>query len=205
MSGDTSLQDDASRLISPSGSPRGLGEKLKNPLACPEIRHMQTNITVGDADDGNVGEIVSLRDHLGSNKNRGLAAPNSPEDRFIRLKIVRRIAVESIDSCIGKQTAKLLINSFGSCSPLNELAAVRLRRWGTRGTQLARNEAQIAVVADELMRPLVIGESYRAVRAFNNGLAAIALQVAGKAPSIKKNENLLPPFERSRDRSMKLW
>ena len=52
-----------------SGSACHLSEKLKGSLSRPEVRQMQAQIGVDDPDEGHVGKVKSLGDHLRADKN----------------------------------------------------------------------------------------------------------------------------------------
>lgn len=63
------LYHDLAFQISAACAAGDLGDELKRALAGAEIRHMQAEIRVEDADERDVREMKSLRDHLRAYQN----------------------------------------------------------------------------------------------------------------------------------------
>jgi hypothetical protein len=53
-------------LFAPASSARDLREKLKGSLARSKVWDVKPHIAINDPHKRNIGEIVSLRDHLGA-------------------------------------------------------------------------------------------------------------------------------------------
>jgi hypothetical protein len=88
MVGVESLDDDASRLISPPAPARHLCQDLEGSLCRPEVRDVQGGVGGKDADQCDLREIVSLGDHLGADKDVNLSPVESPED-LLRVPLPR--------------------------------------------------------------------------------------------------------------------
>jgi hypothetical protein len=69
MSGYTSLKNDVSLFISTSCAASNLGEELKRSFASAKIRNMESDITINNTYVRDVGEIVSLSNHLGADQD----------------------------------------------------------------------------------------------------------------------------------------
>ncbi len=63
------LNDDPAGINATARSPCHLCQQLKGPFSGPEIRQAQKGIGGDDAGQGDVGEVVSLGDHLGSDQD----------------------------------------------------------------------------------------------------------------------------------------
>src|SRR5580693_10096229 len=82
------LNENLAGRFTAAGSARHLSEQLECPLARSEVRQMQREVGVDDADQGHVWKIQTFRDHLRSNENVDLA----------RSKISQRFAI-SVLAC----------------------------------------------------------------------------------------------------------
>src|SRR6267154_1380276 len=78
-----------------------LRHKLECALAGPEIGEMEAGIGVHDADDGDVGKVEPLRDHLRAQQDVDLAARNTLQDVMVGPFARRRIEVHPRDPGAG--------------------------------------------------------------------------------------------------------
>src|SRR4249920_2269444 len=63
------LNKDFSGHIAAAGPSGNLGQELKSPFSSPKIGHMQADVGVDDADQGNVWKIKAFGNHLSSDQN----------------------------------------------------------------------------------------------------------------------------------------
>lgn len=63
------LDDDPTPFVSTSSPTSSLGKELESPFGCSEIREIENSISADDTHKGDIREVMSLNNHLGSNKN----------------------------------------------------------------------------------------------------------------------------------------
>ena len=63
-----------------TGAARDLSEQLEGPLARAEVRQVQREVRVNDADQRHVREVQALRDHLRADEHVELAASKGAEN-----------------------------------------------------------------------------------------------------------------------------
>jgi hypothetical protein len=112
------LEDDVSLLLSTTGAPRYLGKELKRSLSSAEVRNVKSHIAINDSHEGNVGKIVSLRDHLRSYQDVDLFRTHLVEHRGVVIYRFDGVSIEFSDSSSGEKFRYLLKYPLRAGSPL---------------------------------------------------------------------------------------
>jgi hypothetical protein len=92
------LEDDVSLLLSTTGASRYLGKELKRSFAGAEVGDVKTHIAIDDSDQGNIGKVMTLCDHLGSDQDVDLFGAHLVEHRGVVIYRFDRVSIEFGDS-----------------------------------------------------------------------------------------------------------
>jgi hypothetical protein len=189
-----SLDEDPSRFCAASAPSRYLGQDLEGPFGGPEIRKVQRGVGGDDADQRDIGEIMTLGDHLGADEDIDPAAVEVPEYPFHVSPSGGCIAVHPGDAGIRKALLHLHFDPFRSRPVTPETAAPA---FGTADSGLCR---VVAVVAFQEVFGSMEGEGDVAVRAGKSVTAVRTEEESMESPAIKKEKGLLSPFQGFTDR-----
>ena len=92
------LEHDTAGAVAPPGAPRDLQQQLGHPLGGSEVDAEQPAVGVQNRHQGHVGEVVPLRQHLGTDDGIDLAGVHAIEQRLQRTAAAGRIAVHPGDA-----------------------------------------------------------------------------------------------------------
>ena len=87
------LEQDPAGALTAAGPARDLEQQLRHPLRGPEVDAEQSGVGVEDRDQGDVREVVPLREHLGADHRVDLARVHAVEQRLQRPAPADRVAV----------------------------------------------------------------------------------------------------------------
>lgn len=166
-----------------------LRDELKRSLAGAEIRHMQAEVRVEDADKGDVGKMKSLGDHLGAYQNIDLVGFEGVERISQRVFPPHRVRIDACDLGAWQDLGDEFLHFLGSVS-LEDDGRVPAFRTFFRNNGL--------VPADMTNQPLVravISQSHGAVRALANVAALRALQGPRETTPVQEKDRLLAVFQ----------
>ena len=106
------LDDHLAALRPAPRAARDLAQELEAPLGRAEVRQVDPDVRVDDADERHVREVEPLRDHLRAEENVDLAAPHAIENLGVRPLAARRVDVHARDArgrkALGEQPLDLL-------------------------------------------------------------------------------------------------
>ena len=155
-----------------------LGQELKGPLACAEVRHMEREIGVDDSDQRHIRKMQTLRDHLGADEDVDLARAEVTQRLAICLFARHRVRIHAAHDRSWKNLGNSRFDLLGAEPGINERvlsAGWTFLRYG-RGVS-AQMTAQSRHVSMKR-------QSHAAVRAIACFTAFTAKQRSGKAAAI---------------------
>ena len=163
------LDDHVAALGPASRAPRHLTHQLKRPLRRTEIRQIQPRIRIDDPDQGDIGKIQPLGDHLRAQQDVHLATPHAIEDLCVGPFAAGRIDIHPRDAGFGKALGEHTLHLLRAESA----SAHRVGRtlWAHGGHRLL----MLAVMTHENFRHTVVRERDAAVRAHRHITARVAL------------------------------
>ena len=183
------LDDHLARQFGASGAARNLRKELVRALAGTEIRHVEGAVRIEDADQGDVREVESLRDHLRPKEDVRLAAAESREEVVMRILARSRIGVHPQNARVRKA---LLQGRFRPlCADALEVKAGTL----ALGTVFRnRNPLSADMTAKAGVRPVVsVGNA--AVRTADDESAAGADGRSRISAAVQEENRLLVPVK----------
>src|SRR2546423_1879151 len=180
------LDQDTTAFRPPASSARHLTQELKAALGRPEIRKVDSNVRVDDADERDVRKVESLRDHLRSEKNVHLSSGDAVEYTRVRPFSARGIEVHSRYSRRGKSLGQKPLYLLRSQTALLQIPAAAARTIGPRIFLVQ------AVVADETLGVPVVRERDAAVGTRRHRTAVDALHERRVTAPVEEQDALLP-------------
>ena len=124
-------------------SSRHLGQEGKGALPCPKVREVEANICQDNTDEGDVGIVVPLGNHLGSEQDVQRSSLESAEEQMMGLTAHRGVPVHPSDPGLREEASDLLFHLF---CPNPELPEVRA---AAHGTTIRRPLMMVTVVTPE--------------------------------------------------------
>jgi len=191
------LDDDFARHLSATGAACDLGEELEGAFAGAEVGGVEGEVGIEDADEGDVGEVEALGDHLGAEEDIDFLGAEVAEGIAEGVFSPGGIGVEAGDFCGGEDFTE---DDFGF------LGAISLEADGgvlAVGAEPGNDGLVSANVADEALFGTVVGEGDGAVVALDDVSTGRALEGAGEAAAIQKDDDLFTVFEAFFDGSTK--
>ena len=174
----------AFQLAAP-GSSCDLGEELKGPLAGPDIRNMETNVSVQDSYQRHIRKVQSFGNHLGADENIDLLGPEFPERIAQLILAAHRIRVDPGDARPIEYLSQHLF------IPLRAIAGIHDRFAAALGAATGRQLRETADMANQSILFAVKGHCRTAVTAVGDITAFRTKDVFREAPSIEKEDGLL--------------
>lgn len=183
------LDDDFARHFSATGTASDLGEELEGAFASAEVGGVEREVGIEDADEGDVGEIESLGDHLCSEEDLDLLGAEVAQGVAEGILATGGVGVES-----GNLGAfeDFIENDFGL------FCAVSLKADGgvfALGAEFWDDGLVAADVADEPFLGAMISEGDGTVVALNGVAAGRALEGAGEAAAVEEEDDLFVLFK----------
>src|SRR5207244_1430556 len=93
--GEEGLEDDAAGGIATTGSAGDLGDELEGTLSGAEIGEGESGVAGDDADEGDIGIIQTLGDHLGAEEDFDFAATEAAEEGFVIAGAAHGVGVDT--------------------------------------------------------------------------------------------------------------
>ena len=78
----------------PAASAGELGDELEGALLRPEVGEPEAGVRIHDRGERDAGEMVALRDHLGSDEDDAIAGGKALERLLVRAALRRRVGIE---------------------------------------------------------------------------------------------------------------
>ncbi len=176
------LDQDLTRPFPPSRSARHLHQELQGPFGCPKVREIQGDVCEDDAHQGDLRNVVSLGDHLGSDQDVQFLSPESAEDLLVRPFPACRVSVHSSDAGLGKKRPDLLFDLLRTLP--DGLNVQSLAGWALGG----RNGLVFAVMTTEALSCPMERKTHTAVRAPDQMPAIPARQGVSIASPVEEDE-----------------
>jgi hypothetical protein len=108
------LDQDTSRSFSPTRSSSDLGNQLKGPLTRPEVRKVQSSISVQHPNQSDTWEVMTLGNHLSSHKNVDITPPKSIQNSSMTRPRPSGVSIHSVDTNLRPQGTHLFFDALGS-------------------------------------------------------------------------------------------
>ena len=179
------LHDHLALQITATGAAGDLGDELERALAGAEVRDVQAEVGVEDADEGDIGEMKALGDHLGADEDVDLVRLEGSEGVTQRVFTAHRIRVDAGEFCFRENLCQDFLHFLRAVS-LEENSGV------TALGAFFRDDGLVAAdMADEALVGPVVGERDGTVRALADMAAGGALQGAGESAAVEEQDGLL--------------
>jgi len=167
---------------------------LERPLAGAEVRNVQAEVGVEDADKGDVREMQALGDHLGADEDIDLVGLEGGQSIAQRVFPAHGIGVDAGELRFRENLGHDFLDLLRAVALEQD---VRIAALGA----FPRDDGLIAAdVADEPLVGAVIGERDGAMRTLANVATGGALERPRKATTVEEEDGLLaffqPLFER---------
>ena len=189
MIGQMGLDQHLARFLGAPGTAGHLDDLLGHALAGAEVGGKQPAVGVQHGDQGHLGKVVALGEHLGADQDAGRAAVDGSQQLAQGVLARRGVAVDAQHRDVREQQLQAFLGAFGAGTHRTqvELAA---------GGAVARGRlALIAMVAAQLAGAAVIGHAGVAARALGQPAAIVAEQGGGEAAAIEEHQHLLAAFQ----------
>ena len=189
MAGVAGLDDHAARLFAPPGPAGRLQQQLEGALGRPVIRQVQAEIRVGHDGQGHVRKMMALGEHLRAHQHGGLLARERAQDFLHAAGPAGAVAVQAQNARARRQErAENFLQLFRALAHGQKIqaAATRARRRVRRGPA--------AVMAEQALAALVVGQPDVAVRALGHRGALQAVHQRRVAPAVEHDYRLLAPL-----------
>src|SRR5262245_25612117 len=87
------LDENAAPFFAAAGAAGDLSNQLKCPLGGSQVAKMECCVGVDDADEGDIGKIEPLGDHLRAEQDFGLAGAKTGQGSLVAAGLLHRVAV----------------------------------------------------------------------------------------------------------------
>ena len=141
-----------------SGTARHLHHQLKSPFGGPEIGVIQQVVGIEDAHERHPREVETLGDHLRTDQNVGPAGLEIGDNGIESPFGGHTVAVQTSDTRFGEDFGDLFLDLLRPETHRNHVGDLARRTFRRNGLRIA------AVVADEFLSALVVGQRHIAVR-----------------------------------------
>ena len=189
-----------------AGAARHLLDQIKRALRRMIVGQVQLRVGIDDADQGDVLEVKALRDHLRAQKHGGLRLTEFLKKTLVSALGTGGVSIHADDRHLPakpleaiNEHAKVGLDALGARA---ELLQVRASALGARGR---RGNAISAMVANQLVAALVIGQRRRTRWARRHEPAVAAQQEFREATLIQQQNRFVAcaklGLERLRERT----
>lgn len=183
------LDDDFSGQVAATGATGDLSEQLKDAFAGPEVGHMESDVGIEDAHQGDVGKMQAFGNHLSADEEVDLLRLKGVKQITQGIFFAHGVGIDAGDAGSGKHFAEDVFD-FLRAESLQDNGGIRTLR------AFARDDGLMAAnMADEAVVGAVIGEGQRTMRAGADVAACRALKRAGKAAAVEEEDGLFAAFE----------
>ena len=182
------LNNGPARAIAAACAADDLGQHGKCRLRGAVAGLIQGLVCVHDADEGDIGEIQPLGDHLGTDEDRDFLLLEAAEDLFMGVGRCDGVCIHPQDRELRPEAVQLLLQALGAEADLLQMS-------GTAGANRRYGDAVAAIVAHQPPVGAVIRQPDGAVRALWDKAAVDAQQHRAAAPAIEKEDALLSPVQ----------
>src|SRR6187401_1764192 len=190
------LHENFTRGVSPAGAAGNLREELKRPLARPEIRQMEREISVDNSDERDVRKVQAFGDHLRADQNIDLAAAKGAQSVAERVLPRHGIGIHPPNDRVRKELRDVRLHLLRAEAGIDEGVFL------TRRTSLRYRGGVPAEMTVQAGRGAMKRKRNAAVRALPRLAARAAEQRSGEATAVQEQDRLLAFLEPRRDRAV---
>ncbi len=177
-----SLHKDFAFDIAAAGAAGDLREQLEGAFARAEIRLMQREVGVNDADERDVWKMQTFRDHLRADEDVDFARAKIAEHVAVIVLALHHVGVHALDARLGKKFRERFLDFFRAGAGKTDRGIFAFFVRADR-----RNFFDVAAdVTDKLLVNAMVSERDAAVRAVRDETAFRALQRSGVAAPVQK-------------------
>ena len=183
------LNDDFTGALGAAGTPSHLNDQLGQPFGGAKVDAEQAGVGVDDADQGDIGQMVALGQHLGADENPPLAAVSAFQQGFHRAFAASAVAIHPHQADTGKTLGKLAFHPFRALAQRAQPLAA------AAGAAIRDRALVTAVMAAKLRVAGVQGQAGIAAIAGGDPAAFMAKQGGGEAATVEEYQHLTVPFQ----------
>jgi len=187
--GGEGLDDDFAFEFAASRSAGDLSDELEGALACAEVWDVESEVSIEDSYEGDVGEVESFGDHLCADNDVDFVGFEFCECVAQGVFAAHGVGIDTNDA--GLRENFLDDGFYFFCAEALEADGFVTAFWAFSGG----DGLLAAHVADEAFFSFVVSERDGAVLAFADVSAGWALEGAGEASAVEKKYDLLAVFE----------
>ena len=179
------LKDDQSLLIFTPGTSCHLGHQLESTLIAPEVREVQHRIRIQNPHHTDMIKVQSFGHHLRTNQDIGLALFKIRDNFLVCGTGTGGIQIHPGDFRLGKYQFYIIFYTLCTETAMHQFHSAA-RRAGT-GNLIGIS----AVMASQLVQPLMIRQTHITVLAFRNPAAGMTFYHWSETATVLKQDNLL--------------
>ena len=184
------MDDDVAGEFAATSASGDLGEELEGAFAGAEIRSVEGGVGGEDADKGDVGEVVSLGNHLGSDEDVGAAGTKEGEEFVVATEARGDVGVHAEDVGMREATLGDGLNALGA-----DTGVFKDGR-GARGALFGQGEPFAATVATQALVGLVKGVVHGTMGAGGGEAAGRTKEGGGVSAPVEEEDDLLASVKR---------
>ena len=166
MFGSERLDENVAPFVTTPGSPGNLCQQLKGAFGRTEVRHVETDVGIDNADQRNVREVESLGDHLRAEQDVNRSGTERVEHALMAARLGHRVRIHASTDVIRKLLFDFLLEFFSAEPLVFDGGFVALRAWADR------RRLEAAMMADECVLAAVKRQAKIAVGTLCNETAA---------------------------------
>lgn len=193
------LDDDFTCQVSTTSAAGDLGEELEGAFSGSEVGRIEGEVSIKDADEGDVWKVESFGDHLGAEEDVDLLGAEVTEGVAEGVFPAGGIGIETGDFCAFEDFIENDFRFLGSVSLEADGGVFTLR------TEPWDDGLVAADMADEALLRAVVGEGDGAVITLDGVSAGWALERSGETSAIQKDDDLLVFLEAFLDGGAELF
>ncbi len=178
------LHQHPAALVAPARAAGHLRDQVEGPLGGTEVGQVQRGVGIDHADQGHIGEVQSLGDHLRAQQDLHLAAAEGVQGLLVAAGALHGVAVHPQYADAGEAGADL------GLQPLRAQAAVVDAPEAALGTLGWGRHLVVAVVAEGDLLRAVVRQRDVAMGTLDHGPAGRALDVGGETAAVQQQDHL---------------
>lgn len=190
MTGIVCLENRSARLLSTPCPPDHLHQGLNRALTCTVVGDLEGCIGIDDANESDIGEVMTFGDHLSSYEQLCLVLSYRIEVFHHASRMINRIPVDPDEFLSRKKALDFLFQPFRA-EPMGGEG-----RMITGGAAFRLHSLPAAVMASKPVRFLMVGETHAAMVAMRDVSADFAKDEIRKSSSIEEKKCLVSPRNR---------
>ena len=179
------LKDDQSLLIFTPGTSCHLGHQLESTLIAPEVREVQHRIRIQNPHHTDMIKVQSFGYHLSTNQYIRLPLFKIRNNFLVCGTSTSSVQVHPGNFCFRKYQLDIIFYTFRTETTMHQFHSTTCRT-GT-GNLIGIS----AVMASQLVQPLMIRQTHITVLAFRNPAAGMTFYHWSETATVLKQDNLL--------------